>query len=64
MLLLSLALGGVALGAPTPTPSSEACPAVQRSEAFVSWAVPADAKAPPIDQRPAAHLRVATFALG
>ena len=53
----------------SPTPAAEcgggACaPNPATTEDFVSWSAPEDVSIPPIDQRPAPHLRVATFALG
>ncbi len=39
------------------------CPFPHDPQTLV-WVTPDDASPPPIDRRPAAHLRTATFALG
>ena len=58
--LLAFAGGAVA----GPSPSVATCPPARGTAAFVHWAAPEHASPPPIDRRPDAHLRVATFALG
>lgn len=39
------------------------CP-MPHAPVSLEWTMPSDADPPPIDRRPASHLRTATFALG
>lgn len=64
-MLLALWTALLSLPAPATECGGGSCaPNPVTTEAFVTWSAPTRVAIPPIDQRPAAHLRVATFALG